>query len=458
MSEMWTKDRVLSLAPDAASAKAGQAQAGPGKWPTLGRTETCVWGEVSGSGQKPYQVSIDLSEPAFKCSCPSRKFPCKHALGLLLILAEQAAKIPSEEAPDWVSAWMSGREKRSEQREKKASQPAKLVDAATQAKRAEKRETNVHAGIEELSRFLADVLRQGLAAAQAQPISYWGSVAARLIDAQAPGLARLVNELGETVSTGARWQSRFLRRVARLHLAVAGYRRLADLPAESQQDLRTLVGWTQSKEEVLEQRGVEGPWCIVAQQIDEEERLSVQRTWLVRCTDGMPALLLDFSALGQPLDASLVVGTVLHAELAFYPSAEPLRAIIKQRTGGIENFTRIPGVETIDQALAAYAQGLAKNPWIDRRPVSLSVVTPVLSGALPREGVSWSVRDRDGEQLPLHHRFSDGWTLLALSGGGPISLFGEWDGDQLRPLGVAANGAYYSWPKRARMAPLARVS
>ena len=458
MSELWTKDRVLSLAPDGASAKAGQSQAGPGKWPTLGRTQTCLWGEVSGSGQKPYQVSVDLTEPAFKCSCPSRKFPCKHALGLLLILAEQAAKIPDGEPPDWVAAWLAGREKRSEQREKKALQPAKPVDAAAQAKRVEKREANIQAGLDELSRVLTDCLRQGLAAIQSQPVRYWGDVAARLVDAQAPGLARLVNELGETVSAGAGWQSRFLRRVARLHLAVEGYRRLAELPAESQQDLRTLVGWTQAKEEVLEQPGVGGPWCIVAQQIEDEERLTVQRTWLLRSADGMPALLLEFSATGQPLDASLVVGATVHAELAYYPSAEPLRAIIKKRTGGIESFAQIPGVATIDQALDAYAEGLAKNPWLDRRPMSLAAVTPVPSTATSRDGVMWHVRDGDGEQLPLHARFNEGWTLLALSGGGPIGLFGEWDGEHLRPLGVAANGGYFAWPKRSTAAPLARVS
>lgn len=458
MSELWTKDRVLSLAPDAASAKAGQSQAGPGKWPTLGRTQTCVWGEVSGSGQKPYQVCVDLSEPAFKCSCPSRKFPCKHALGLLLILAEQAAKIPDGEPPDWVAAWLAGREKRSEQREKKASQPAKPVDAAAQAKRVEKREANIQAGLDELSRVLIDCLRQGLAAIQSQPVRYWGDVAARLVDAQAPGLARLVNELGETVSAGSGWQSRFLRRVARLHLAVEGYRRAAELPMESQQDLRTLIGWTQSKEEVLEQPGVEGPWYVVAQQIEEEERLTVQRTWLLRSADGMPALLLDFSAMGQPLDASLVVGATVHAELAYYPSAEPLRAVIKNRTRGIENFAQLPGVPSIDQALDAYAQGLAKNPWLERRPMSLAAVTPVPSPAASHESVTWHVIDGDGKQAPLHARFNDGWTLLALSGGGPISLFGEWDGEQLRPLGVFAKGSYFAWPKRSTGGPLARVS
>jgi hypothetical protein len=90
--------------------------------------------------------------------------------------------------------------------------------------------------------------------------------------------------------------------------------------------------------------------------------------------------------------------------------------------------------------------------------MSLATVTPVPSTAASRESVAWHVRDGAGEQLPLHARFNEGWTLLALSGGGPIGLFGEWDGEQLRPLGVAANGGYFAWPKRSTAAPLARVS
>ncbi len=45
-------------------------------------------GLCQGSGRQPYQARVDLAEPAFKCSCPSRKFPCKHGLALLLLFAK----------------------------------------------------------------------------------------------------------------------------------------------------------------------------------------------------------------------------------------------------------------------------------------------------------------------------------------------------------------------------------
>ena len=79
-------------------------------------------GACQGSGSKPYQVQIDLAEPAFKCSCPSRKFPCKHALGLLLIHATTPAAIVKAERPAWVSEWLASREAPCRQSDRETSQ------------------------------------------------------------------------------------------------------------------------------------------------------------------------------------------------------------------------------------------------------------------------------------------------------------------------------------------------
>src|SRR5262245_38024511 len=105
----WTAEQILALAPDASSAKAGQSLASPGHWLTLGHDPRCAWGECRGSGQKPYQTQIDLGEPAFRCSCPSRKFPCKHGLGLFLLLERQPAAFSQAEPPAWVQQWLESR-------------------------------------------------------------------------------------------------------------------------------------------------------------------------------------------------------------------------------------------------------------------------------------------------------------------------------------------------------------
>ncbi|MEU3726644.1 SWIM zinc finger family protein, partial [Streptomyces sp. NPDC031705] len=105
----WTAEQVLALAPDEASRKAGGRLGGAGPWSqTGGSASGAVWGSCKGSGSTPYRTVVDLTGPAFKCSCPSRKFPCKHALGLLLLWAAEGLGEPGE-APDWAAEWLAGR-------------------------------------------------------------------------------------------------------------------------------------------------------------------------------------------------------------------------------------------------------------------------------------------------------------------------------------------------------------
>ena len=130
-----------------------------------------------------------------------------------------------------------------------------MVDAAAQARRTADREAKVAAGLEELKRWLLDLVRQGLASAQGRPYSFWESVAARMVDAQAPGVARLVRDLAGIPASGEGWPDRLLERLGRLLLLVEGYSRITDLPEPTQADLRSLIGWTQDQKELLGQPG-----------------------------------------------------------------------------------------------------------------------------------------------------------------------------------------------------------
>ena len=251
----WTADQVFAMAPDPASATAGQGLAAPRKWVTLGRDARALWGECQGSGARPYQVIVDAAEPAFRCTCPSRKFPCKHGLGLLFLYAAQPAEIAEAGAePDWVAAWLAMRESRAEKKATQAAappEPERAPDPAAQAKRAAQREARVRAGLDDLEQWLHDGARQGLAAASRRPRGDWERVAARLVDAQAAGAARLVRELAVIPDSGDGWPGRLLERMARLQLLVQAARRMDALPEPVAADVRTALGWTARQEEVL---------------------------------------------------------------------------------------------------------------------------------------------------------------------------------------------------------------
>src|SRR5262249_13129051 len=161
-------DQILALAPDAGSAKAGQGLSSRRKWLALGRSDRAAWGECQGSARDPYRTQIDLAEPAFRCSCPSRKFPCKHGLGLFLLLPSEPAAFEQGAPPPWVAEWLNRRDQSAAQRDAKPVPAPSAVDpqkkrVAAQAKTAAARETKVAAGVEELGRWLSDLIRQGLA-------------------------------------------------------------------------------------------------------------------------------------------------------------------------------------------------------------------------------------------------------------------------------------------------------
>ncbi|MBI3650540.1 MAG: SWIM zinc finger family protein [Acidobacteria bacterium] len=433
----WTAEQIIALAPDPSSAKAGSALANRSKWLALGCSARALWGACQGSGKNPYQTQIDLSEPAFQCSCPSRKFPCKHGLGLFLLFVAQEAAFTKQEPPTWVGEWLVKRDARAEQRVKKEESEERNVDPNAHLKRAEQRARKVEQGIVELQQWLRDLVRQGLAAAQTKPYQFWEAQAARLVDAQAAGLARMLRQMAGLAASGEGWQHRLLERLSRLQLLLEGYQRLDSLPFETQADIRQLIGWNPVQEELLAQDGVRDTWLVLGQRVYEEEKLRAQRSWLYGCESRRSALLLQFAFGRDNFDITVLAGLGLEAELVFFPSAYPLRALLKQRGEINKAFDAEFSAASVLEIYEARAAALARNPWLELLPVTLSAVTPL------RVNEQWLVQDAKGKSLRLSKQFDKGWELLALSGGRALQLFGEWNGEQLFPLSVWVEGKFF---------------
>lgn len=424
--DTWTHEQILSLAPDAQAAKSAQSLARPGKWQHLGRNDQALWGEQQGSGSAPYQVAVALSGPSFKCSCPSRKRPCKHALGLFLLAQAQPKAFPVGQPPEWLSGWLAKAEKPAQKVEK----PAQAApDPAAQARRAARRSSRVNQGIEALGQWLEDLVRQGLGTLPGQPAAFWENQAARLVDAQAPGLARRVRELAAIAGSGEGWPARALDRLARLHLLLEAYSRLDELPADLQAEIRSQVGWTQDQDELRSLAGRQGHWAVLDCQITEEDRLRTRRTWLWQAAECCAALILDFVPAGRPFEGGLAIGTGLEAELVFWPGPFPQRALIKAQ-GETRPLEALSGYPSIRAALDAYGVALASNPWLERLLMPIDGVIPL------RQEQGWAICDGAGGLLPLLLPPVDGWRLVALSGGRPLTLVGEWDGSSLAAMGA----------------------
>ncbi|MFE0374308.1 SWIM zinc finger family protein [Streptomyces inhibens] len=430
--ERWTTDQVLALAPDEASRKAGGRLAAPGPWSETGADEGAVWGQCKGSGKKPYQAVVDIKGPAFKCSCPSRKFPCKHALGLLLLWAGEERTVAAGEPPQWAGEWLAGRRERAERSAGAPSgggAPSRApADPEAARRRAERRMQRIGAGATELEQRLEDLLHSGLASAdRADGRGSWDETAARMVDAQAPGLAARVRELGSVVASGPDWPARLLEECALLHLLDQGFLGIERLPAPLAATVRSRVGLTTEAADLLtgpDAATVRDRWLVLAQQDSEDGKLTTRRIFLRGERTGRMALHLSFGASHHPLDLALPPGLVLDADLAYYPGARPLRAALGERHAPAAPGPVPPGCG-VDAALAAYGDALRDDPWLDSWPVVLADVTPIPG----RDGAGWQLADADGESaLPLDPRClgrTSLWQLAAISGGAPITVFGE---------------------------------
>lgn len=433
----WSPEQVAALAPDASSRKAAEGLASPHKWLSLGQEATdqgakFLWGECQGSGSNMYQTAVALAEPAFHCSCPSRKFPCKHALALFLLFSRQPQQLPDASPPEWVITWRDNRAARATKAATKNNPPT--TGAASQAKRAAKRAQTIANGLDELEQWLQDLIRRGLATAQSQPYAYWQTMAARLVDAQAPGLAMQVRQMAGLVNSSARWEERLLHRLALQYLLIQAYRRLETLPPERQADIRAAVGWSVKQEDVLAGSGARERWLIIGRRLEEEEGLRIQRTWLWNPQRSQPALILEYAYGGQTLDISLLPGHELEAELLFYPGSVPLRAICKTRFTQLRPFSHLPGHPTQATAVVQFNGMVAQNPWLGLAAFPLAQVVPV------RDSSGSYLYDAAQNRLPIASLFAHSWELLALSGGHPIDLVAEWDGAAWLPLSVWADG------------------
>lgn len=468
-----TMEGVLALAPDEASAKAARGLTSPAKWPLLGADDAAVWGECQGSGSKPYQTQVDLNGPAFRCSCPSRKFPCKHGLALLMLRAQDASRFTPAAPPAWVAEWIASRGERAQKKEERDQQaveraaeraaqiadgvdPAQaasaLADPDTALKREAQRWRRIEDAAAELQRWLGDQIGRGLGALDDAAIRGWRTMAARMVDAQAPGLGQRVVAAAEGWRVGADWPERMLARLGLLQLACAGIARRGALPEPVQADLRTVCGWPIEQAEVLATgERVTDRWTVLGVIVEERDaRLNERRVWLRGDRSGRRAWLLDHTHGGRGFDGMWVAGIAADLTLAFYPGSAPLRALIAEASPPPEPKDTIGTAGTMDldgsevwrdewqnewqNEWRRVAERVAANPFALLHPVVLGHATPVASEAGPH-------LIADGRAVPLQVGDADWWSLMAVAGGHPIAVMGEWDGRGLRPLTAWRSGA-----------------
>jgi hypothetical protein len=445
-----TRSAIEAMAPDQGALTAASALLKPAKWPVRARSGGLIWGECQGSGANPYRVVADTDEQGSKCTCPSRKFPCKHALALMWLFVDDGATFHDAEIPAWVNDWMGRRRKGGAPAASAAPGESKSLGAAREAmadappdpkaqakrqaaaeKRAQDTRRSVRAATEDLDGWVADQLRTGLSGFLSQAGERCRRIAARLVDAKAGALASRIDEMpsrlldlpAEERIDGA------VAELGRLALLTSAWRAAPDDP-----ELRREVIGAETREEILNQADaprVRSLWEVLGERVlTRRDGLVSQATWQMNLAPGPQrfAVLLDFfPASAGRRSGAFVPGERFTAELAFYPAITPLRAVIAGRDpsrdapDGWPDAAADPLAELAEQALAA--------PWRIETPLLL----PEGRICAEASGRAWW-RSHDGIVVPVRK------PLPALALGASIErAAGVWDGARLGLIAAQTN-------------------
>ncbi len=460
MSVRPTPEQVLLLAPDRAAAAAAATAADPGSWSAAGCDDQAVWGQYIATSAEPYEVAIDLRGPAFRCTCPSRKVPCKHCLGLLLMHAQQHVA-PAKRLP-FAQQWMQRRDRHptaSRQEEVPDVQGAGDDEVAVEGDAAgvrtgvrspgndhqrEQRQLDraerMRAGLMELDRWLADRVRTGLTAPALAEADTWERLAARLVDAQCGGLANRVKRVASRVGQHARWHEDVLEEMAVLHALAQGALRTSTLPIDLADGVHAASGLTVHKDDVLAGVPSTARWTVLGESRVREDRITVQRTWLAAqgpAADGTIAttwaMLLAFGAFGNEVSTEHHVATEFEADVHWYPGAVALRALVGRVHDVPRRSASAPVPSSVADAVGAAGWAMAREPWLERFPGLVRVVP------LPVGNGRWALADGTGA-IPIVPGFWRLAEMVALSGGRPITVMGELSADGVLPLTVWVDG------------------
>jgi len=197
-----TKDFISSISVNDAAVKNGTDLVRKKSFIKLGIDEnnTFIYGECKGSGKNPYICSadfIDERSPVFRCTCPSRQFPCKHAIGLLLAYME-GHDFKTVEIPEDIAAKREKKEKRVEKTKEKletAENETPKEKTAAWKKSAVKKIDAQLTGIGEAEKILIGIVQSGLGAMDAKNIKMYSDIIKQLDSYSIPGIQNEIKDL-----------------------------------------------------------------------------------------------------------------------------------------------------------------------------------------------------------------------------------------------------------------------
>ncbi|MDQ0873671.1 hypothetical protein QFZ77_002330 [Paenibacillus sp. V4I3] len=194
-----TESYVDSLALNSSAIKNGKDLVKKNSFPLLCQSEdgTIIFGECKGSGKDPYRCSVDVAKegnPVFRCSCPSRQFPCKHNLGLMYAYTSGKTFITAPVPQDIVD-----KREKAEKREEKKKEPvdpdAPVVKRKTNKSALMKKIAAQLEGISIAEKLILQLVQSGLGGLDKKALQTAEEQAKQLGNYYIPGIQTALRDL-----------------------------------------------------------------------------------------------------------------------------------------------------------------------------------------------------------------------------------------------------------------------
>ena len=191
-----TDELIRSFAPNPAAVSNAKKICSLGEFSNLRKTadETLIFGECRGSGKNPYNTSADFSgeTPVFRCSCPSRQFPCKHSLALMMEWLS-GKNFETSDIPEDIA---QKREKAAKRAERSTAQPTSPKQNKSAAEKKLRKQLE---GLDLAESFVKDMLDRGVYSVSSAAADQYRALAKQLGDYWLPGLQSIMNQIVDSV-------------------------------------------------------------------------------------------------------------------------------------------------------------------------------------------------------------------------------------------------------------------
>ncbi len=281
----------------------------------------------------------------------------------------------------------------------------------------------MHKGVEQLEAWLHDLMRLGVLQFDFASIH---EISARMVDAKLGGIARRLRRLEFLDKSSVSWLPTVTSVIGDMYLFVSTFKKFDQIPKAMQSTVLAVGGFSIQKTQLAKLDGHIDHWVVSGISHDQEENLRSRYTWLMGTQSKRTALVLDFAFGRANFDIQYDFGRSYQGKVVYYPSSFPLRSIFVEPIPLKKQHHFPAAFSSVSKFLDLYALAISKNPWLQEWPACMKEVQ------LLKAKESFLIQDEQGAQMPVSNDHELLWPLYATNGLLQFSIFGIWNGRDIK--------------------------